>query len=163
MKVTQTQIASRSITRRMIFCPRKAASAAVVEEKISLIRIRLRPLARSRMSRVRSRSSCSLPRRSPGRSCFSNRVNIRSKWNSSAWLPGTGQPMQARWWTWPNRRAKVVLPPWLGPETTSTRSLPDSSKSLHTSSLPLFTSLLASARSKVSRAEMALSPSRTLG
>ena len=47
-------------------------------------------------------------------------------------LPGTGQPMLARWWSWPNVRAKVVLPPWFGPEITMMRSRSFRWKSLHT-------------------------------
>ncbi len=53
-------------------------------------------------------------------------------------------------------RAKVVLPPWFGPETTKMRSGPLKEKSLQTMPAPSPMSLSASARSK------ALAPLTTL-
>lgn len=78
-----------------------------------------------------------------------------SKRNSAASVPGTGQPSRPSQCICPNMRAKVVLPPWFGPEITKARSGPDSSKSLVTTGCFSPASLRASAMSKAPAASIA--------
>jgi len=94
--VTQTHSRSSSTIPSKTFRPRKIASSTVVEVKISFMMTTLRGVAWSRISRIRSSSSCSLPCRSWRFSPRSKWVNMRSARNSRAWPPGTGRPRLAR-------------------------------------------------------------------
>ena len=132
--------------------PRNRASCKVVEAKISFKITTLAGVADRRISPILTRSSSSFPLIVARSSSRPKWVNRRSGRNRRAALPGTGQPMAARWWSWPKVRANVVLPPWLGPVTTKIRSRPSSRKSFVTTGLRCEASLLARARSKVSSA-----------
>ena len=120
-------------------------------------------VAARRMSPILIRSSSSFPLIVARSSSRSKRVKMRSGRNRRAALPGTGQPTAAKWWSWPKVRAKVVLPPWLGPVTTAMRSEPSRRKSLVTTGVRLETSLCRQARSKVPAAQISLELADTSG
>ena len=78
------------MTFSITFSPRKRASLSVVDVKISFMMTMLLDVAASRISRIRTRSSSSLPRMFVRSSFLSKWTNSRSKRNRPRGVAGNG-------------------------------------------------------------------------
>jgi hypothetical protein len=149
-KLTQTHRQSISITRCSTLVASQTASCSAVEVKISLMISRLAGVAACRMSRMRTRSSSSLPVVQVLAALEMGEDSIRQ------WQPGpgagdqqteTGQMMQL-----PDHAGVSGFAALVGPVTTQIRSCPDREMSLLTTGRPSLISLSASAASNASTA-----------